>query len=191
MCRKIEVLLILIFLTTTCLSQVNDSQQRIWINLGLGGYSTTESKSGVTFQAALNFVYPKYGYKVRLLLNEEFLLFGPEPTEQYVAIGGLYSKGFSNNYFHAYYAGGLSFFTGTKRGKVVGEKSYSGDNGFHFGDNRIYENITVFTLSIPLDVEIIFKPTRSLGFGVTLFSEINIQQPIFGATVSLAIGKLR
>lgn len=72
---------------------------------------------------------------------------------------------------------------GTKKGEYIRNiKEYVSEE---------FEKDSFYTLSIPVEVEFIFKPSKFIGIGLGAFVDLNIVRPAFGVSANISIGKLR
>ncbi len=170
-------------------SQIVDfSKDKFWIDLGMGSYRSFDKTDGFTGYISANLYKDSLLYKVRYQAYEEFNLFGPHPSEEFYDIGIMLGKGFSGKYSHILFSCGLGVTGGTMRGKLL----YTEPTGdFSINDPRHFEGDRFITPSIPLEIDILFKPVKYLGAGVIFYGNLNFKQPMYGFVIRVGIGKLR
>jgi hypothetical protein len=67
----------------------------------------------------------------------------------------------------------------------------SKEEGFDYTTRRYYSRDKSIIPSIPMEIDLLLKPTKNLGFGITLWGDLNFNAPIYGLMLKVAIGKLR
>ncbi|MFA5646790.1 MAG: hypothetical protein WC951_00655 [Bacteroidales bacterium] len=138
--RYLVFLALCFFLTAPTHSQIIDLEKdQLWVDIGFGvleTYGVTE----INFNLGLNLVSGSILYKIRTLINTEFDLFGPTPSEEFYSLGALIGKGFSTDYIHIYFSGGIGITGGVKRGEYLYTEPSSG--WLDIGDGRNYERET-------------------------------------------------
>lgn len=170
-------------------SQIVDfSKDKFWIDLGMGNYRSFEKSDGFTGYISANLYKDSVLYKIRYQGYEEFNPFGPHPLEEFYDIGVMLGKGFSGKYAQILFSCGLGVTGGAVRGKLLYTEP-SGD--FNIYDPRHFDSDRFIAPSIPLEVDVLFKPIKYLGAGVCLYGNLNLKQPMYGFVIKVAIGKLR
>jgi len=180
----------LLLYSLTCVSQVVDFENdEYWVDAGVGGFSTIDEISDISWHLSVNLFKDTTFYKIKYTRNEEwdFSFSGPRPEEKYNSISLMIGKGFSRKHIQLQYLGGLGITGGIKRGKFI---KRTGQYLF-FGPYDVYEEDKFITLSIPLEVGLTFKPGKYIGIGGTLFGDLNKVRPYYGLALKLSVGKLR
>lgn len=78
---------------------------------------------------------------------------------------------------------GVSHFTGHKRGTYMGKGEF-----LDFGDG--YEQLSYEGVGVPLEFSIV-AGKDGIGFGLTIFIDINSENPTGGFFIGIPIGKLK
>jgi hypothetical protein len=99
-------------------------------------------------------------------------------------------KGYSRKYLQVQFSGGLGITGGIKRGDFL-NKDELWLYGVLLFSRDICERDKFFTPSIPLQVDLLLKPIKYAGIGVTLFGDLNLVRPYCGFSIKLSLGKLR
>jgi hypothetical protein len=173
---------LILFPLTTLGQDVEPKISTYWLDGGTGAFTSANGIEGLpTVYASLNYLPRKTFYKLRYILNQEFNLFGSTPMEVYHNVGILFGTGASRKIFQVQVAGGAGVTGGIKRGDFIKHEL--------LGDK--YENDRFITFSIPVEFDVLFKPIKFAGAGVSLFADLNMVNPTFGFAVKLAFGKLR
>jgi len=187
--KKICIVIGLAICSLNCFSQIIDlKNDKLWIDLGIGSYYAFEESDGFSDYISVNLYKDSVLYKIRFLNYDEFNLFGPSPSEEFYDIGMMIGKGFSGKYAQILFSGGLGVTGGIKRGKLLYTEP-SGD--FSIDDPRHFDSDRFITPSIPLEIDVLFKPIKYLGAGVSLFGNLNLKQPMYGFAIKFSIGKMR
>jgi hypothetical protein len=180
----------LIFYTLSGYSQIIDfKNDKYWIDAGVGGYYSTDLTDGLAWNLSVNMINDSTLYKVRFLNLQEFQLFGPDPLEEFYSVGMMVGKGFSGKYIQVFFSGGLGVTGGIKRGKLI--YTEPGQGWFDLSGPGHYEKERFILPSIPLEIDMLIKPIKNLGAGITLFGDLNWARPMYGFIFKFAIGKLR
>lgn len=194
--KKLPLFVIALF----CCLQANYAQTidlktaRYWADAGIGTYSSSSS-AGFSLNLGLNFGFKNNVFRARFLTMEELNILGPSPTERFTSAGLLVGKTFSRKFFQAQVSGGLGVSTGIMRGRLISDpQTTSGGMGWpsmSLSDGRVFETKSFLALSIPVEVEMLLKPIKYAGLGMSLFGDLNLKRPLIGMSFKLALGKLR
>ena len=181
--------LLFIFLITINLfnSYSQDSIPKVkkyWIDSGIGVTNEIDNENYIALNLSLNYIQGKSFYKLRLLGVSEFNIFGQ--SENTLTIGGLTGKHYSSKFFQISFLGGLGItFNEELTDNVIGR------TGSGWFSSSIYETRKSTLISIPLEIEFIFKPIKFYGLGFSLFADINSKKPSFGIMFKSGFGKFR
>ncbi|MPN53579.1 hypothetical protein SDC9_201243 [bioreactor metagenome] len=125
-------------------------------------------------------------YKVRFLWNKEFDLLGSnDPSEEFYSAGVMIGKVRSNQYIQFRYSGGIGVIGGVKRGDKLLYTTGSWLKKNYYGEENF------ITPSIPLELDLIFKPIKHFGIGFAIWGELNYKRPMGGIIFKIEVGKLR
>lgn len=184
---KIKYLFALLILFSFSSIYAQDSIPKVkkyWIDTGIGITSKIDDQNYIAFNISLNYVQDKSIYKLRLLGITEFNLFGQ--SESLVTFGALLGKHYTSKFFQISLLGGLGVtFNEELTTNVIG------NTGSSWFSSSIYETKSSTLISIPLEIEFIFKPIKFYGIGVSLFADINSRKPYFGILLKSGLGKFR
>lgn len=139
-----------------------DKDHRYWIH---GGPALTTL--GVGYHGGITFDYNRHVFSARGLSSDT------APANEFWDIALLYGR--SMNFESIY----LSAAVGTS---VIGGKGYS--DLFGAGTPQNIET----TLGFPLEGQVAWEPTRFLSLAVYTFMNVNTEQPLAGAALSVRIG---
>jgi hypothetical protein len=95
------------------------------------------------------------------------------------SFGMMFGKGHSGKYTQAIFSVGFGILVESK------------EEGFDYTTRRYYSRDKSIIPSIPMEIDLLLKPTKNLGFGITLWGDLNFNAPIYGLMLKVAIGKLR
>ena len=152
--------------------QVNadsSSKPYSWFSAGIGGGSSGYSQisnSGI--------------FSVRLIYNTK-LDFWATPSESVLDFSLLYGylavipEGFVT------LSGGLSLVNGVKQGESIPSDGWLG---------KKYEKLSFTSVGFPLEGNIFWKFSPSIGLGITLFADINAEKSFYGIFFCLKYGHL-
>jgi len=167
--------------------QPADKSIKYWFDIGIGNYITTNNSGGLNWNASINLINKKsMVYKIRYLNLEEFNLYGPSPSEKYTSGGIMIGKVYFAKYGHCAFLCGIGETGGIKRGKFIYENI-----NILFGDGRNYESVSFSTVSIPLEVDLQYKPIKYIGIGTSFFCDLNLERPMCGFLFKIGLGRLR
>lgn len=157
----------------------NAPNQHFWIKFGLGSYDSRRDP-GISLYSSITYQRNDM-VKLRFMLNEEFSLF--DFDEKFYDFGLLYgkSKTFEWTKISAY--AGIGLFTGILKGDYIGP-----GNGGWFSPNE-YEKKNFTTYGIPLEVEFSILPKQLLGAGISIYSNINNVNSLYGVALKFEIGR--
>lgn len=188
--KYFSLFLLLFIAPLGLIAQIPDkSNKRYWIDLGVGGYVSNESTEGFSLNMGCSFYHDSSLYKIRVLLSEEFKLFGPHPNESSYELGLMKSITFGNKYLQVVFSGGLGLFGGVKRGDLLYTEPSQG--WFTIGDRRHFEADNFIVPSIPIEADFTLKASNNIGVGLTLFGDINYKRPQIGGSVKFSFGRFR
>lgn len=172
----------------------NLSRKYYWVDGNLGIYNSDKrnvGNDGITFGLGLNYKFNNTYFKLRYLHQREVqFIFPDNPSESFNGIGGLLGKGFSGEYLHIYFLGGIGVTNGVIRGKQLPSAS-SGYFGFDIDFNSNYERIEFWTPTIPLEIEFTVTPIANVGFSLSFWNELNAIRSTYGFSLKVSGGKLR
>ena len=189
--RRLSILFVLFTFYLTGFSQIIDfKNDKYWVDAGFGSFITVKNISGMpSFPVfppylSVNLFNDHTFYKISFIRNKEWALLGDKPYEVYNSVSILLGKGFSRKYYQFQFSGGLGITGGIKRGDFL----YNAGGWF---DPDYYESDKFITPSIPLEIDLLLKPIKYAGIGVTLFGNLNFVRPYCGFAIKLSMGKLR
>lgn len=182
---NITVLLISILSFTEVYSQSNEKNplNPMWVEAGLGVF-THRAEPAIGQSYWLNYSSGNTIYKVRYQKLDEFQILGPDPQEYTKGLALMMGKKRGNDIVHIAASGGLGISTGITRGK------YLYTNGGILGSS-VYETKTFSKVSIPLEVDFVFKPFRYFGMGLALTGDINAERSSVGLLFKAGLGLYR
>lgn len=159
-----------------------------WIDPGMGTYTTFNGReiNNITFILGGLVQKNKSLYKLRYMRNYEFEIFSPvSPTEYYNSFHFLLGRKVSDSDLsQIHLLTGIGVTSGLKRNELIAGSSW-------LSFNEDYESEQFVTPSIPLEVEFMFKPLKYVGFGATVFLELNLKQPLIGLAGKAMLGKVK
>jgi len=189
--RKTTLLLTLIILGFTGFTQ-NDvtATKMFWVGGQAGCFKTVNDITGFSGGLNLNAVVGNNLYKARYFYDERFELF--EPVEKYNEAGLLIGKSFYTDKIQVNLSAGLGITTG----KLVSETTEIRDDNTGWvtivpSVQRIHEYEYFTTPGIPLEVELMLKPAKVLGLGLSFSGNLNMKRPVFRTSLSLSFGRMR
>lgn len=161
------------------ISDQSAPNQHFWLKVGLGSYDSRRDP-GISLYSSLTYQRNDM-IKLRFMLNEEFSLF--DFDEKFYDIGLMYgkSKTFEWTKISAY--AGIGVFAGILQGDYIGPGS-----GGWFSPNE-YEKKKFTTYGIPLELEFSILPKQLLGIGISLYSNVNKVNSLYGVALKLEIGR--
>ena len=190
--RLYLVILGLLILSMSGYSQLIDfKNDNYWINAGTGNYYSTENTFGFTNYLGVNLFVDSTFYKVRLMHYQEFNLLGAYPSEEFNSVGVLIGKGLSSKYIQVQFSIGLGIIGGVKRGDFLYNKSSSNQGWISLMSQSYYSKDGFLTPSIPVEIDLLLKPIKYTGFGLSLFGNLNLIRPMYGLVFKVGLGKLR
>lgn len=182
---KTIAFLTLMIITSTGFGQIlNLKKDQYWASASFGNF-ISQNTDGFTYGISANAYRDSVLYRLRMLKNEEFSLSNKSPSEDSYSFAVLLGKIANSKYAQLQFSCGLGVISGTKRGKFL----YS-NPGFVFGDEH-YESNKYITPTIPLECEIILKPIKYFGLGLTFYGDVNFISPNYGLLLNVSLGKLR
>jgi hypothetical protein len=181
--KNILIFIFLISFSSIYCQTSNDNNNKLWGALGIGAYHVSSSE-GFAFNIGVDNLKNKNLWKLRLICDFEFNLFGPEPQEQYYDIGLLCGKFTNTEIIRLSISGGLGVLGGVKRGAFLYSKP-----GLFAAD--VFEKKFVFSPSIPVEIEFNVFPTENFGIGITGFANLNFENALVGFIIKLEFGRIR
>ena len=190
--KKLFIITGLLIYSLTSFSQIIDLKNDLyWLNAGAGCFGSLDEISGVTRHLSVNLLNDSTIFKIKFSGNVEWewgLYFsGPVPEEVYYSVDFMVGRGFSIEYFHLQYSFGLGVTWGVKRGKFIRRTQQF----LFFGPYDVYEEDKFISPSIPLEMDLLLKPIKYAGLGVSIFGNLNFFRPYYGIALNLSIGKLK
>lgn len=166
-----------------CQTSNDNNNNKLWGTLGIGGYYSSSS-NGVAFNIGVDYLKNKNYWKLRLIWDDEFAFFGPNPSEKYYDIGLLYGKFICSKIIRLSVSGGLGVLGGVKRGAFLYRNP-----GFLGAD--VFEKKLIFSPSVPLEIDLSLVPKKHFGIGITGFANLNFENTLVGIIINLEFGKIR
>jgi hypothetical protein len=153
-----------------------------WFNTGLGicnvnSYGDYLVSFGINYSEHIKRGLISY----RFIRNEEFILFGPRPSESVWDLGVLYGRFAKTSDGFASVSAGVSYVGGVRRGKFLSSSGWISN----------YEKLTFRTIGIPLEGQLFWTPTSFVGIGIYGFANMNLEKSFFGGLLCIQIGKIR
>lgn len=184
--KSLGVIVGLLVCSLTGFSQA-EKRDNYWFDFGAGGFETLRNLSGVSVILSYTQRHDSIYYTFRFIGNSEFgdVLAAPVPNEEYYSYGFLFGKGFSAKYAQIHFTVGVGITEGIRRGALI--KSVPG----FFGYTDYYERVEFRTPAIPLEIDILLKPLRWGGVGVTFFGDLNFVRSYCGVAFKVSLGRLR
>jgi len=182
--RKLVCIGVLMCTNLICSQVIDFKKDTYWVSFGGGLAKATGDTGEACLDMSFSHVKGSSIMKARILAIYEVDFFGSEPLESSVNFGVLIGRINSKKYSQTSYLVGLGLTTGSRQGKFIRESK-----GWFSSDE--YEMKNFLTLSIPAEVEFVFKPIKFIGIGLGAFVDLNIVRPSVGARLNISIGKLR
>lgn len=154
------------------------------INPKLAVYDGIENGGGFIGGAELNVLRNKFIYSLDYYRYEEFLIFGPDPSEYYNQIGLMIGKYVGDELFRFQYQAGIAPFWGIRRTELIKE-------GIGIFSSDYHEKENFFTIGITLKLGFKIVPTSFLSIGIDLQTNMNLENTVYMPMLSVEIGKLR
>jgi hypothetical protein len=107
------------------------------------------------------------------------------PRESVVELGALYGRRWGGRVGFVSLNAGLALVSGTHRGQLIGR------SGWMFDVHEKYEARHFTTVGVPLDVQFALVPSKTIGFALSGFYDLNPRYSFGGGLLSLLIGELR
>ncbi len=136
-----------------------------WVTTGAG-----ISTSGASFIGGVSHQIDAHLISVRSTVST--VLFGDE----FFDVGVLYGRATEVRKFHQSISIGLGMVGGIRR------------EGSLFSSEP--SETIPFTLNVPLELKMYWRPTRYVGLGPYLFANLNTEHSVIGGALSIKIGKL-
>lgn len=174
----------LLLCSVTVNGQIIDlKNDKYWVDVGVGSYRSTYKLNAISMNFGANLIKDSMLYKIRFIRHIEWNFRGPNVLENVYNAGVMIGKRcWSSQNIQLMYSGGIGVIGGVERG----EKLLSNIDG-----TSDYGKENFITPSIPLEINLIFKPKKYFGFGLAIFGELNHKRPMYGAIFKVGIGKLR
>ena len=173
----------------TTIQNENKKTTYLYGDFGLGGYYTNSPEgnkkgpAGFAFYVDANFLKNENNWKLRLIRESEFNLFGPVPDEKFYDIGLLYGRVTKSKIFRLSISGGIGLMGGVKRGAFL-----SRSQGIFAYDS--YEKEHILAPAIPLEIDLSLI-SKYIGIGLTGYANLNHEKSIAGLIIRLEFGKIR
>jgi hypothetical protein len=162
-------------------SKNNNPDMRWWLNGGWG----RGSGGGLAAIGSFNLQYKQFLFSARIASNTTDYAFlipivalFPTETETFTDYGLLLGLATRKKWFDASIATGVALMS--YRREVFGWLRH-----------EIKKEVNDAQISLPVEAQAFFKPASFLGFGATLFGNINSEKSFGGLTFNLQLGKLR
>lgn len=153
---------------------------QIWAEAGFGIFTHRATPAfGKTFWA--NYSRGNNIYKLRYQDFEEFRIMGPSPREYTKSLSLMIGKKRGNDIVHLSASGGLGISTGVSRGNFL----YT-DGTLITKD--VFETKTFSKISLPLEIDFVFKPFPYFGMGLALTGDINSERSNMGILLKAGFG---
>jgi hypothetical protein len=144
---------------------------------GIGGVIGPERGGGFTGSISASYFSHIGLISVRVLgcgnPSAHLAIPSTDRIDEFFEISGMYGTGYNDLYFSAFASAGL--------GMVKFKSSYY---------NITIHHKTETVPSIPIELQAFVTPLPVLGFGITLFGNINGKSPYIGGLLCIRIGKL-
>lgn len=180
---KIVMLIAMIGLTETAVhayeNTTKTSQDHFWFGIGAGYSSPINSLP--TIMAHATYGIHNHLLTLRYIRNAEFAVFQDNPQEKVNDFGFMYGRKLLNKeYMFISVSGGVSYLTGTVRGRLISNSWFHSD----------YESVKVSTIGFPLESQLAFTPFKHFGISVHGFGNLNPDNSYAGIGLSLLVGRL-
>lgn len=186
--RKKLLVFITLFVANNGFGQVVDFKtDRYWLEAGLATYNSTQNSGGISLNINASFNRDEMLYKLRFFNHQELSIFGPRPSENLYEVGGLIGKLYTDKFFQFHASAGL----GAIMGKTRGEQQLSSTAKQSWISLKSYETEKIFTPSIPLNIDVNFKPIKYFMIGFGLYANLNSKRPLYGFALTGGLGKVR
>jgi len=188
------VVILYAFITDVSAQDSIVNNRRYNVDIGVGTHDLVDNKysGGITFLFGADIFKNDIFLRLGAKINEEITLFGPNPAENYnsfdIQVGKEWLLGtrdeFGINDFGFKVSSGMGITTGQIRGVFL----YS--SGGFFGSST-YSSRSFVVPSIPINIELIFKPSKVAGIGIMFFADLNNIRPYYGFAGKLSMGRLK
>jgi hypothetical protein len=187
-------------------SQMFDDDKVIWIDPGIDFSIALKEKGfdGIGLNVGLNYFKNKTSFKLKYQHLKEISAEGTTPIGHINNFGLMAGRGIELDYHSCLqFSAGIGVIGGTIKGKYLRSETYisgyinhytisiSGGGGSWqdpiYSTREIYEENTFITTSIPLEVTLIIKG-EYVGTCVSIFSDLNKVQSIYGLSLKLFLG---
>jgi len=185
--KSIIVISLIVFLSIDSFSQDNH-QYSIWGNFG-GGLAfadySNESGGGFSVNYGVSGKYDFYMVSVKRHNNMEFSFKSPQEklnsTSFLVGLSNnVFKKENNRSIFNINLLAGISYLEVYQRGKQISFGAF----------NDEYELNKITAVGFPVEVNAELRFTRYVGLSVTVFSNLNKYNNLFGTSVNLIFGYL-
>lgn len=174
------IILFLITFNATAQDKPKEDDYGFWLEGGVGLHSQT-STLALGKSTWFTISNKNTMYKFRHQYLEE--LFGTGTPHEYTrSFALMIGKKKDNKIVHV----GASIGLGISKGVYQGEYLYS--SGWFFNTQH-YERKTFNVLSLPMELDVVFKPIPVLGFGFAVTSDLNPKNSSLGFLLKIGIGK--
>lgn len=186
--KKLNFSLILLMLGVAVYSQNGGYKTTLfWVDGQVGVFSSVKDMGGFSRGVSLNAVNANNLYKVRYFFDERFELF--EPIEKYNEMSLLMGKSIYSRLFQINLSAGIGITYGEILGNTI-VTEYT-DQWYNRRTITTYEFEKFTTPSIPIEIDLMIKPLKVIGLGISFGSNLNLVRPTFRSTLSFNVGKLR
>lgn len=164
-----------------------------WISPAIGTYTPFVIKGEVPkFSMGIGATVHKNEilYRLMYMHNSESILgtLMVSPYEYYNCFSILLGKRISNsNLLQINLSGGIGVTSGLKRNELIEDQG----PGYFFFPVESYTSEKFVTPSVPIELELMFKPIKYVGLGAGFFCEINFKKPLLGITGKAMLGKIK
>lgn len=147
---------------------------KYWLNAGIG-----KCYFGPTIKLGISYEYNQNIFSFRYLKADEFQFSTggyhfEEPPLKFYEIAALYGYPYRIHNMTIGFLAGIGYINGTDRGSLI--------------QNKLYVNIKISQLSIPIETYFKIEPFKYVSLGITGFGNINAKRSFFGGMIDLSIG---
>ncbi|MDY0201178.1 MAG: hypothetical protein WC951_00660 [Bacteroidales bacterium] len=163
----------------------NLNKEQYWVDAGLGFFVSTKDAAGLSLNLGANVIYKNIYAKLKTSYYSAMSLGSNAPLEKYFSAGILVGKVFFDENISIQLSGGLGI---TRLNLLSHWQDIQSEDGTYV--SQLSEQEIIFTPSIPLEVNFMVKPLKSVGMGFSVFADLNIKRPMCGVTLKLAFGRM-
>lgn len=170
--------------SASCLNAIDYWQEQsddrfLWISSGIGTLNTADGNL-LDINASINYSKNDRIFKLRGILAEELVIFGPRPNDEVWELGLLYGKRTTNGSLSLSFMAGISYTGGIYKGDPLGSDMF----------NDYYEELTFETIGLPLEVQFDINALQYIGFSIMFFADINAEKIYGGVHLAILIGRI-